>query len=284
VASYAAANAIENNFLTLPIHLLAAAGGSILTALKIKDIAETAADAADAYDQGGLEGLTQFVAKEGAVRVVMGRAGRAVVYVGGKAFQSAKHATQAILNLHPSLAKKAAEVGAIRRDLESQLSTALRAVPAPAQPVGAGGVSIVGPMGSGLDSQILLREAKEIGGASKPLMGEYRHVKGHHVHAKKAFEGHINYDPKKGFCISNEYMEKIGVKHERVTVAQMRLFKELRKSGRPNTIKEHTRIAVESLIEGGATREQARNLVAKSLKDLKNKGIRMPTTIPWGGK
>lgn len=46
---------------------------------------------------------------------------------------------------------------------------------------------------------------------------------------KKAFEGHVNYDPKKGFCISNEYMKEIGVKHDRVTVAQMRLFRELMK-------------------------------------------------------
>ncbi|MGL4426380.1 MAG: hypothetical protein ACRCUQ_01300, partial [Alphaproteobacteria bacterium] len=30
------------------------------------------------------------------------------------------------------------------------------------------------------------------------LAGEYRAVAGHHVHAKKAFEGHPNYDPKKG--------------------------------------------------------------------------------------
>jgi len=34
------------------------------------------------------------------------------------------------------------------------------------------------------------------------LKGEYRSVKGHHVHAKKAFDGHVNYDSQKGFSIS----------------------------------------------------------------------------------
>ncbi|ARN84929.1 hypothetical protein [Candidatus Nucleicultrix amoebiphila] len=112
-------------------------------------------------------------------------------------------------------------------------------------------------------------------------MGEYRHTGGHHVHAKKAFEGHINYDPKKGFSISNELMAKIGVQHKVVTIAQQKLFRELGKSGKPNTMKEHTRIAVEVLIKGGATKEKARSLVATSLNDLRNKGVRVPTDIPW---
>ena len=112
-------------------------------------------------------------------------------------------------------------------------------------------------------------------------MGEYRNVRGHHVHAKKAFEGHANYDPKKGFSISEHFMDQLGIEHKRVTTAQQKMFIELGKSSRPNTMVEHSRIAVEALIEGGASREQARGIVAQSLKTLKEQQVKTPTTIPW---
>ena len=37
--------------------------------------------------------------------------------------------------------------------------------------------------------------------------GEYGDVGGHHVHAKAGFKGDVNYDPKKGFSISQQFME-----------------------------------------------------------------------------
>ncbi|MGL4426945.1 MAG: hypothetical protein ACRCUQ_04245, partial [Alphaproteobacteria bacterium] len=115
------------------------------------------------------------------------------------------------------------------------------------------------------------------------LAGEYRAVAGHHVHAKKAFEGHPNYDPKKGFSISDELMKKTGIDHNRVTAAQQKLFREFAASGSPNTMREHTRIAVEALMEGGCqSREVARKIVAESLQDLRKMGVTQPTTIPWG--
>jgi Possible hemagglutinin (DUF637) len=115
------------------------------------------------------------------------------------------------------------------------------------------------------------------------LTGEYRTVAGHHVHAKKAFEGHVNYDPRKGFSISDELMEKFNIKHEKVTTSQQRLFRELAASGSPNTMREHTRIAVEALMEGGCqSREVARKIVAESLQSLRKTGVTQPTTIPWG--
>lgn len=115
----------------------------------------------------------------------------------------------------------------------------------------------------------------------KPPMGEYRHAKGHHVHAKKAFEGHVKYDPKQGLSISHDYMKQLGVDHQKVTTAQRRLFGQLARSGKPNIIKEHTRIAVEALIEGGASRSTARQIVAKSLNSLRNEGVTVPMNIPW---
>jgi hypothetical protein len=114
------------------------------------------------------------------------------------------------------------------------------------------------------------------------LMGEYKTIRGHHVHAKKAFEGHVNYDPKKGFSISNELMKNLGIDHTKVTQSQRKLFTDLATSGRLNTLQEHTRIAVEALMQGGCQSEEvARSIVARSLWELKKANVRTPTNIPW---
>jgi len=66
-----------------------------------------------------------------------------------------------------------------------------------------------------------------------------------------------------------------------MTTAQRRLFDQLADSGAANTMKEHTRIAVEALKAGGATEAEARALVAESLRNLRGQGVRAPTRIPW---
>ncbi len=116
----------------------------------------------------------------------------------------------------------------------------------------------------------------------KPLVGPYKEVRGHHVHAKKAFEGHMNYDPNKGFSMSEKLMDSLKLKHSKITGTQQKLYRELAESGRPNTMQEHTRIAVESLTTHGVSSETARSLVAQSLESLRQAGVRTPTTIPWG--
>lgn len=76
-------------------------------------------------------------------------------------------------------------------------------------------------------------------------------------------------------------MKKMGWKHEVMTAKQFQLFKELTQSGKANTLKEHTRIAIEALQAAGATKEQAKFLVKESLKNLANQGVTVPTHIPW---
>ncbi len=76
-------------------------------------------------------------------------------------------------------------------------------------------------------------------------------------------------------------MKSRGWDHQAMTNKQRELFNELAKSGKPNTLKEHTRIAVEALEAGGATTAEARSLVAQSLKNLREQGVRIPTSIPW---
>ena len=66
-----------------------------------------------------------------------------------------------------------------------------------------------------------------------------------------------------------------------MTLAQRQLFVELAASGRPNTLTEHTKIAMTSLKAGGATEAEARAIVAQALDDLRNQGIITPTKIPW---
>jgi RHS repeat-associated protein len=111
--------------------------------------------------------------------------------------------------------------------------------------------------------------------------GAYKDVRGHHVHAKAAFRDHLDYDPKRGFSISQEFMNANNLSHQKMTNKQRELFKELAESGRENTLREHTHIAVEALKAGGASEETARALVARSLADLRAQGVRAPANIPW---
>ncbi|WP_438498560.1 RHS repeat domain-containing protein, partial [Paenibacillus sp. IHBB 3054] len=110
--------------------------------------------------------------------------------------------------------------------------------------------------------------------------GKYKDVGGHHVHAKAGFKG-TTYDSKEGFAISQQFIKDNGWDHQSMTNEQRRLFKELKSSGRPNTMREHSRIAVEALMAGGATRLEARSFVAESLLNLRNQYVRNPSGIPW---
>ncbi len=111
--------------------------------------------------------------------------------------------------------------------------------------------------------------------------GEYRDVKGHHVHAKAGFRDDINYSQYTGFSISDNFMRKNNLNHSNMTAKQRQLFKELYESGRPNTLAEHTRIAMEVLKAGGANETLARDLVTQSLINLGMQHVNQPTRIPW---
>ena len=107
-------------------------------------------------------------------------------------------------------------------------------------------------------------------------------VGGHHVHAKAAFKEHVKYSKKEGFSISQEYMKSRSWDHQKMTNKQRELFGQLEKSGKPNSLTEHSRIAEEALIAGGASKEEAKALVQESAKNLEVQGVEQPTNIPWG--
>ena len=114
--------------------------------------------------------------------------------------------------------------------------------------------------------------------------GKYGDVGGHHVHAKAGFKGASKYDPNVGFSISQDFMERNGLNHQKMTSKQRELFKELYESGRPNTLDEHTRIAREALKAGGAGDSLINDLLEDSLSNLAGQGVKQPTRIPWYSK
>ncbi len=131
------------------------------------------------------------------------------------------------------------------------------------------------------DHEYLVGEAEVRAHNTCAGTGKYSSVGGHHVHAKAGFKGHATYSKSKGFAIGQDYMKSRGWSHADMTRKQRELFDQLAAGGGPNTLKEHSRIAVESLIAGGASRAEARSLVAESLRNLRAQGVRAPSHIPW---
>jgi hypothetical protein len=132
-----------------------------------------------------------------------------------------------------------------------------------------------------------------VNGASTLLAGGIVPVKyggfggGHHIHAKKAFEGNVKYDEYEALSISNKDMNANGLVHTKMTGVQQGLFRQLgtdvANGTKTNTMVEHNRIAVETLVTVGVPRSEARGIVAQSLWNLRSQGVRAPTHIPWVG-
>jgi hypothetical protein len=124
--------------------------------------------------------------------------------------------------------------------------------------------------------------------APKPIEVEpaalqpYRDGLGHHVPAKKAFEGAPGYNPKTAPAIPNEELERFGVRHSTVTGAQRSLYREFAKTGANLTWDEVERIETEALVRSGLNPEVARATVRKAIDELKESGVPRPIRIPWG--
>jgi hypothetical protein len=104
---------------------------------------------------------------------------------------------------------------------------------------------------------------------------------GHHIHMKSAFKSHPMYNLNKALCLSNEEMARLGINHLKVTKTQRALCLDLQKTGKELTREELNRISVEALVVGGANKQLARDIVAKSQWNLRSKGIRTPSDFPY---
>jgi hypothetical protein len=243
--------------------LIGAAVGGGISAAQGNDLKTIMADAA----VGGLAGAVGGGVTGGVVRGV----GR---FIGGKTAQLMGNSTGAsagtiaddLFHGRKINWKNAAAAGVLAFGITHGVQVAKTTAP----------VFGITPKSQQVASQQLSKYADE--------MGEYRKVGGHHIHAKAAFKGHVNYDPRKGFSISQKFMQERGWNHQKMTATQQKMFKELAESGRPNSLTEQNRIAVEALVAGGAPRDEARLLVAQSVKELRKEGVREPTRVPWYDK
>jgi hypothetical protein len=99
---------------------------------------------------------------------------------------------------------------------------------------------------------------------------------------KSAFEGSAKYDLNKAFCLTNADMAKLGIDHNKVSVAQHRMCNELRAQN-SNTFEDQKRIAIESLVEGGCDHKIAVNIVRQAEIQMKGEfGVIVPSHLPWG--
>ena len=101
---------------------------------------------------------------------------------------------------------------------------------------------------------------------------------------KSAYKSEPKYNPNEALCLGKQEMDRLNIDHLKVSKEQRRLCEELQKAGKPMTREEQNRIAVQALQAGVASEQMARDIVARSLKDLKDKGIRHPTDMPWSKK
>ena len=106
---------------------------------------------------------------------------------------------------------------------------------------------------------------------------------GHHVPAKKAFEGANGFDENKALAIPNDAMKSLDVRHPLITGAQARLYREYSKTGKSLTWDAIENIETKALIAGGMDAGMAAATAQRGVQALKNAGVPGPTRIPWGG-
>ncbi len=105
---------------------------------------------------------------------------------------------------------------------------------------------------------------------------------GHHIPAKRAFEGAARYDAKTALAIPNDELARQGVVHSTVTGAQQTLYREFAKTGAKLTWEEVERIEIAALVRGGLNPDVARATVKQAIDSLKDAGVPGPVRIPWG--
>ena len=111
----------------------------------------------------------------------------------------------------------------------------------------------------------------------------YKQGGGHHVPAKRAFEGASGYDPQKALAIPKAELSKLGIDHaEKLTPEQMKAYKAFAKTGQPLTWEAIATIETEALVKAGMPLDMAKATLAKAIQALKDAGVAAPVRIPWG--
>ena len=117
-------------------------------------------------------------------------------------------------------------------------------------------------------------------------MQPYKEGGGHHVPAKKAFEGPsgytAGYDPQKAPAIPKAELKKMGIEHQQITVAQQKAYIDFAKTGQPLTCEAIAKIETDALIKNTMPSDVAHATVTKAIEALKANGVAAPVRVPWG--
>lgn len=111
-------------------------------------------------------------------------------------------------------------------------------------------------------------------------MAPYSSGQGHHIPAKKVFEGVRGFDPHAALAIPKAVLDKLKIKHSTITGAQASLYNAFSKTGKKFTWKVIEDIETKALMKAGVDAKKARAIVQEAIKDLKKKGF-TPAKIPW---
>jgi hypothetical protein len=141
--------------------------------------------------------------------------------------------------------------------------------------IGAAAGLAIGKAGDAVGKKLGAYLAKEI--------GQYSKVGGHHIHMQAAFKSVASYNPAKGFSISQKFMKEMGWDHRAMTTAQRDAYSGLAKQGVMPSVRDHNRIAVAALMKAGVPEKYARMMVASSLRNLREQGVKKATQTnhPW---
>ncbi len=135
------------------------------------------------------------------------------------------------------------------------------------------------PPDEGADAQNLGKQA------SKPtVLKPYSEDGGHHIPAKRVFEGDPAYNPSEVLAIPNAELKALGLRHTTITGAQKTLYSAYAKLGKPLTWEAVESIETQALVKSGLDPARAAATVSETIKALIASGVKEPTRIPWGGK
>jgi len=143
------------------------------------------------------------------------------------------------------------------------------------------GAPAVLQLGKAVLRRIIASHPKTVVGEAAVLRPYHTGGRGHHVPAKKAFEGAPSYNPKAALAIPAEELAKNGWKHTTITGAQQTLYREFGKTGQQLTWDAMLEIETKALVHAGMKPDVARATVKKAIEALKQSGVTGPTRIPW---
>lgn len=112
-------------------------------------------------------------------------------------------------------------------------------------------------------------------------LGAYGINRGHHILAKKAFEGEVGYNLYAALSISVDKLEDLDVKHAAITGQQYRLYTAYAKTGRPLTMEAMKRMEIQAMVSAGIPPDYAFHAVNEAIDDLISRRITHPVKIPW---